>query len=187
MTLAQQPVSRHTLRTPANAVTALRILLAPVLVAAIHYYAPAWWVLAFGFLAMITDRIDGMLARRYGTSAVGTFLDPLADKLMVLGAMGALVANGFVWWVPVVLIAAREVGMSYWRSELARKGVSVPARPSAKYKTWTQSFTVALAITPGVVDNYSWLLNVVLWASVAITYVTLAQYLTDSRKPASAR
>lgn len=181
MTVSHPPVSSHRIRTPANAVTVLRILLAPVLIAAIYLYAPSWWVLLFGFLAMITDRLDGMLARRYGTSALGTFLDPLADKIIVLGTLGVLVAKGWVWWVPVALIAAREVGMSYWRAELARKGVSVPARPLAKYKTWLQSATVALALVPGVVNNYRWVIAVAVWASVVVTYVTLMQYIKDSK------
>lgn len=181
MAVAPQRVSSHAIRTPANAVTALRIALSPVVIWVIYAYAPAWWVLLFGFLSMITDRIDGVLARRYGTSALGTFLDPLADKVMVLGSFGALVALGWIWWLPAALIASREVAMSWWRSRLARQSISVPARPLAKVKTWSQSCTVALALVPGVVDGHRWLLTTALWVSVALTLLTFAQYVRDGR------
>src|SRR5215469_8610750 len=92
--------SSRTILTLANVVTALRIVLSPVVVFVIYQYAPAWWVLIFGFCAMITDRIDGILARRYGTSELGIFLDPLADKFMVLGSLAVMVVRGWIWWLP---------------------------------------------------------------------------------------
>lgn len=171
------PAGEHTIMTPANGVTLLRILLAPVVVAAIYFYAPAWWVLIFGFLSMITDRVDGWLARKYGVSALGTFLDPLADKIIVLGAFGALVALDWVWWVPAFLIAARELAMSFWRSRLAKRGISVPATELARFKTWAQSVAVAIALTPGVVEHAKWVLDAAVWFAVAITMITFAQYI----------
>jgi len=168
-------------RTPANAVTTVRILLTPVVIVVIYRYAPAWWVLAIGFVSMMTDHLDGYLARRYGTSEFGAFLDPLADKLMVLGSLYALVALGWVWWLPVTLIAVREVAMSSWRSRLARNGVSVPARKSAKYKTWTQSFAVAAALVPGIVSNHRWIVTSIVWLAVAFTLLTFLQYVRDAR------
>ncbi len=181
MVLAQERVSRHSIRTPANVVTLIRLGLVPVLVLVIYAYAPAWWVLIFGFCSMITDRVDGWLARRYGTSTFGTFMDPIADKAMVLGSLAVLVAKGWVWWFPVALIAVREFAMSWWRSELARRQVSLPARRSAKLKTWTQSFTVAAALVPGIVTSHRWILTSMLWLSVAFTLVTFAQYVRDGR------
>lgn len=175
-------VSRHAYRTPANAMTAFRILLTPVVVAFIYFYAPAWWVLAFAFAVTFTDRIDGWLARRYGTSKVGIFLDPLSDKLIVIGAYVALFWRGWISLIPVLLIAAREVAMSAWRSRLAKQGVSVPARQSGKYKMWAQSVAVALALTPGVIDNYRWLFVAAVWFAVAFTYWSFAQYLIDARR-----
>ena len=87
-----------------------------------------------------TDGLDGWLARRQGTTRSGAFLDPLADKVLVLGAMSALVAIDRWWWVPVALIAAREIAISLYRSWVARQGVSVPARPLAKVKTWSRTW-----------------------------------------------
>lgn len=172
-------VATRSIMTPANLVTMVRIALVPVLAVAIYFWAPAWWVLIFGFFSMMTDRLDGVLARRYGTSDLGAFLDPLADKLMVLSAMAVLVSKGWVWWLPVVIIAAREFAMSWWRSRLAQQGISVPARKSGKYKTWTQSVAVAFALTPGVVDNARWTLTLMMWIAVAFTLVSFAQYIRD--------
>lgn len=170
---------KRTILGPANLVTMSRIALAPFVIAAIYWFAPAWWVLIFGFLAMITDKVDGYLARRHGVTDLGTFLDPIADKVMVLGAFAVLVVLEWMWWVPATLIAVREFAMSWWRSKLARHSISVPARRLAKYKTWFQSVTVAVALVPGVMDNARWLVTSLLWFSVVITWVTFAQYLAD--------
>ena len=69
-----------------------------------------------------SDGVDGWLARRQGTTRSGAFLDPLADKVVVLGALFALAAKGDLPWLPVGLIAAREVGMSVYRSWAGRRG-----------------------------------------------------------------
>jgi CDP-diacylglycerol--glycerol-3-phosphate 3-phosphatidyltransferase len=178
MALAMDAVKKQ-VWGPANIVTMSRIALAPFVIAAIYWFAPAWWVLIFGFLAMMTDKADGWLARRHGVTDLGTFLDPIADKVMVLGALAVLVVLEWVWWLPAALIAVREFAMSWWRSKLARQGVSVPARKLAKYKTWFQSVTVAAALTPGVIDDARWVLTSLLWFSVALTWITFVQYLMD--------
>jgi CDP-diacylglycerol--glycerol-3-phosphate 3-phosphatidyltransferase len=179
--------AKRTILGPANIVTMSRIALAPFVIAAIYWFAPAWWVLIFGFLAMITDKVDGYLARRHGVTDLGTFLDPIADKVMVLGAFAILVLLGWVWWLPVALIAIREFAMSSWRSKLARRGISVPARKLAKYKTWFQSLTVAVALVPGVVDHARWSVTTLLWVSVVITWITFVQYLIDGSSKVNAR
>src|SRR5205823_2632421 len=78
--------------------------------------------------------LDGWVARRQGSTSSGAFLDQLADKVLVLGALIALVAEGAFWWVPVALIAVREVVISAYRSYVGRRGISVPARRWAKIK-----------------------------------------------------
>ena len=79
-----------------------------------------------------------ILARRHGSTTVGAFLDPLADKVLVLGAMIFLVNSDVFWIVPVVIIAARELAISLYRTFVGAKGVSVPASKIAKLKTLTQ-------------------------------------------------
>src|SRR4051795_10085851 len=126
--------------------------------------------------------MNGWLARRHGTTRSGAFLDPLADKILVLGAMAALVAKGVLWWLPVAIIAVREVALSAYRSYVGRRGVSVPARLQAKVKTWVQAVAVGLAIAPVSGDGYRGFRVGVLWAAVALTVVTGVQYLWDGRK-----
>jgi len=170
------------LATPANAVTLVRILVLPLLVVLILDDGAEWPALALWVVLAGSDCFDGWLARRHGATRSGAFLDPLADKFLVLGAMVALVAKGALWWLPVALIAVREVALSAYRSYVGRRGVSVPARFQAKVKTWVQAIAVGLAIAPVSGDGYRALTVGVLWAAVALTLVTGAQYLWDGRK-----
>ena len=133
-----------------------------------------WTILAF------SDGIDGYLARRHGTTRSGAFLDPLADKVLVLGAMCALVAAGRFWIVPVALIGVREVAISVYRTQLGRQGLAVPARFSGKVKTVVQEFAVAAALFP-ITGSYHLAAVILLWAAVALTWVSGAQYLLDGR------
>src|SRR3546814_17570364 len=94
-----------------------------------------WVAVTLWILLCITDGIDGVLARRMGTTRSGAFLDPLADKVLVLGAMVALVANGTFWWLPVSVIALRELGIQAFRSYWGRRGLAVPAPAVAKANT----------------------------------------------------
>ena len=170
------------LATPANAVTCVRILVLPLLVALILDDGSEWPALALWTVLAGSDLFDGWLARRHGATRSGAFLDPLADKFLVLGAMAALVAKGVLWWLPVALIAVREVVLSGYRSYVGRRGVSVPARFQAKVKTWVQAIAVGMAIAPVSADAYRGIMLTVLWAAVALTLVTGAQYLWDGRR-----
>jgi CDP-diacylglycerol--glycerol-3-phosphate 3-phosphatidyltransferase len=170
------------LATPANAVTLARIVILPVLVILILDEGSEWGALALWTVLAGSDCFDGWLARRHGATRSGAFLDPLADKFLVLGAMVALVAKGALWWLPVALIAVREVALSAYRSYVGRRGVSVPARFQAKVKTWVQAIAVGLAIAPVSGDAYRSLTVGVLWAAVALTLVTGVQYLWDGRR-----
>jgi CDP-diacylglycerol--glycerol-3-phosphate 3-phosphatidyltransferase len=170
------------LATPANAVTLARVVLTPLLLVAIVSWGPSPAVLVAWILLSATDGLDGYLARRHGTTRSGAFLDPLADKLLVLGAMFALVARGLFWWLPVAIIAVREVAMSFYRSWVGRQGVSVPARSSAKVKTVVQVVSVGLALLPVIADHHLWVASGVLWAAVALTVVSGVQYLLDGAR-----
>ena len=170
------------LATPANAITLARVLALPVLVALIYSRGPSWSVVALWIVLAGSDVLDGWLARRHGTTRSGAFLDPLADKILVLGAMTVLVSEGLMWWVPVTVIATREVLISAYRSYVGRRGVSVPARMSAKVKTWVQAVAVGLAVAPVAGSAFSRFTVGVLWVSVALTVVTGVQYLLDGRQ-----
>ncbi len=173
------------LATPANYVTIARLLLSPLLFVMIADAGPSWMVFAFWTVLCLTDGVDGYLARRHGTTRSGAFLDPLADKLLVLGAMVALVSLDRFGWLPVLLIAGREVAISMYRSYWARRGLSIPARGSAKLKTVTQQFAVAFALMPPIADDPAWVADVTLWIAVALTLFTGAQYLHDGSRAAA--
>jgi CDP-diacylglycerol---glycerol-3-phosphate 3-phosphatidyltransferase len=173
------------LATPANAVTMGRLLVAPVLLAVIVRDGATWPALAGWILLSCTDGVDGYLARRHGTTRSGAFLDPLADKVLVMGAMAALVAIDVFWWLPVALIAAREVAVSLYRMWVGRQGVSVPARWWAKVKTVVHDIAVGFALLPTMGDNHG-PANVFLWAGVVLALVTGAQYFLDGAKAAHA-
>jgi CDP-diacylglycerol---glycerol-3-phosphate 3-phosphatidyltransferase len=172
--------------TPANLVTLLRFLGAPVFIAMILVWGANWATFAFGGLLAFSDGVDGWVARRHGTTSSGAFLDPLADKVIVIGALYALVANGTLWWVPVTIIAVREVAMSIYRSVVGRRGISIPARNSAKVKTLLQDLAIGLCLAPPL-TTYTGLLSAVLWVATAMTVVTGVQYYLDGRRAAELR
>ena len=97
------------LATPANAVTIGRLLFAPPLWLLVVTVGPSYVTLVLWIVLAATDGLDGYLARRHGTTRSGAFLDPLADKALVLGAMWAIVAIDEFWWVPVGLITVRDL------------------------------------------------------------------------------
>ena len=169
--------------TPANGVTLLRLLATPVFVALIVAWGANWFTFAFGAVLALSDGVDGWLARKHGTTHSGAFLDPLADKIVVLGALFALVAKGIVWWLPVTLIAVREVAMSIYRSVVGRRGVSIPARTSAKIKTLLQDLAIGLCLAPPLATHTA-VLSTAVWAAAAMTLFTGAQYLLDGRRVA---
>ena len=180
------PFGPSALATPANAVTIARVVVTPVLLAMILGGGASWPALAVWTVLSGTDWVDGYLARRHGVTRSGAFLDPLADKLLVLGAMSALVAEGLFWWLPVAIIAVREVAISVYRTWMGRRGISIPARWWAKVKTVVQQFAVAFALFPLTTDEPA-VANVLLWAGVALALVTGAQYLLDARKVITAQ
>lgn len=102
-------------------------------------------------MASITDLIDGYLARKWQqTSEFGAFLDPVADKLMVVSALSLLVCNLPVWWfaVPVALVLCREISVSALREWMASKGErdSVQVGNLGKWKTALQMISISLLL-----------------------------------------
>lgn len=167
--------------TPANLITMLRLLATPVMLVLILRFGATWLNLLVWAALASTDFVDGWVARKQGATTSGAFLDPLADKFLVLGALAALAINGAIGWLPIVLIAGREVAISAYRSVVARHGVSVPARPMAKAKTATQDAAIGLLLLPPLV-HHGWIGRDVLWVAVALALASAAQYLLDSRQ-----
>jgi CDP-diacylglycerol--glycerol-3-phosphate 3-phosphatidyltransferase len=176
------PVDPNALATWANAITVGRLVFSPVMFLVIPDHDQGSW-LAFGlwFVLSVSDGIDGYIARRHGTTASGAFLDPLADKVLVLGAMFTLVARDVFWIVPVAIIAGREIVISVYRTFVASKGVSIPASQLAKYKTLCQQLAVGFALWPWFAVDATWLWKGFLWIAVVLALVSGAQYLWYSR------
>ena len=106
------------LATPANAVTVARLLAAPVFVAMIVIWGATWFNLVVGLIVGLSDGLDGYIARRHGTTRSGAFLDPLADKAVVLGALVTLAAEGHLPWVPGSPITPRWIRRASSRPEM---------------------------------------------------------------------
>lgn len=165
----------------ANAITVSRLLLSPLVFLAIEGHPDgSWLAFTLWFVLCATDAFDGWVARRRGPTRSGAFLDPLADKVLVLGAMFALVSNDVFWVVPVVIIAGRELVISVYRSVVGTRGVSMPASRLAKRKTLVQQIAVGLAILPLTVES-TWLWQSFLWLAVVLALVSGYDYLRASR------
>ena len=132
-----------------NLLTFLRILLIPAVVGSFFVGGKLGMNLAFGFfvLAGITDFFDGYLARALGQqSKLGTFLDPVADKLLVASALMMLVFSNRIFGLnvlPAIVILCREILVSGLREFLAGLKVSVPVSKLAKWKTTVQLIALA--------------------------------------------
>jgi len=163
--------------TWANMVTVGRVLASPFLFMLIpddgrgSYIALVVWIVLCS-----SDGFDGYLARKHGITRSGAFLDPLADKILVLGAMFTLVSRDVFWVVPVLIIAAREIIVSLYRVFVGSKGVSMPASKTAKVKTFSQQLAVGFALTPFTVIDQTWTFIIFMWIAVALTLLSAAQY-----------
>jgi CDP-diacylglycerol--glycerol-3-phosphate 3-phosphatidyltransferase len=162
--------------TPANAVTIVRLLFAVPTLVLVAERGAEWMTFAMWTVLACTDGLDGWLARRDGTTRSGAFLDPLADKFLVVGGFLALAARGDVSWIPVVLVVGREAGISAYRSLAARRGISLPARQLGKWKTFLQLCAVGAFVLPPTAD-VEWLTTTVLWVAVALTIVSAVDIL----------
>jgi CDP-diacylglycerol--glycerol-3-phosphate 3-phosphatidyltransferase len=136
-----------------NIISVFRVVVAPVLVVLILLeertasYAAAGLFVA----AALTDGLDGYLARRHSGAAVtrtGQWLDPLADKVLVLAPVVVLTAqHRFPLWAAAIIVA-RELLVSTLRAYLGWRGLPMPASPAAKVKTTAQLVAITLYILP---------------------------------------
>jgi CDP-diacylglycerol--glycerol-3-phosphate 3-phosphatidyltransferase len=170
------------LATPANALTLARFLATPAFIAVVASQGPGWLAVAIGLPLVATDILDGWIARRMGTTRSGAFLDPLADKLLVIGSLFVLVARGEQWWLPVAVITARELAISVLRSRLARRGISVPATALAKLKTLAQDFAVGFSVLPLLAPRHLAVARGILWLAVVLSVWSGLQYIAAARQ-----
>lgn len=169
-----------------NVVTFLRAALVPPLLVLLSVArdvpAARWWALAVFLLAALTDTLDGWAARRWhGVTPFGAMADPLADKLLIVGALVSLALVGDApWWV-VAVVAVREAGVTALRVVVVRRsGVVVPASPWGKVKTVAQMVAIGVAILPGAAAGPVTLLYGV---AVALTVGSGVDYVVRLRAP----
>lgn len=135
--------------TRPNQLSALRILLTPVFVATFLSERASLQYASFGvfFLASLTDWYDGYVARRSGSVTVwGKFLDPLADKILIISALVALWLRQYVRGWMVLAIALRDVLVTVLRSYAMFTDRPIQTLPLAKWKTGSQVAAVYLIV-----------------------------------------
>lgn len=164
-----------------NILTSLRILFIP-LFAWLVLGGQEWWAFGCFALLMLTDKLDGDIARSRGLiTNFGKIADPIADKALMTAALVCLNITGALpVWITVVILF-REFGVTIWRFYLLRQGKVVPASQGGKLKTALQTLAVALYLCPlpGWMDTPSLL---VMLAAVVVTVVTGIQYLIDGHR-----
>ncbi len=132
-----------------NILTSFRILLVPVLMAFLLLRFPGHNLAALGvfLLAMLTDAVDGILARWTNTvTELGKLLDPIADKLLLTAAFVCLVETGAVpAWIAVIIIG-RELAVTGFRAIAAAKEIVIAASAAGKIKVWLESAAIVLLL-----------------------------------------
>lgn len=170
-----------TLNVP-NVLTVLRILLVPVLVVALLDGTPNGDLLAaiVFVLASATDFVDGWLARsRNSITTFGKLMDPIADKLLVIGALLTLVSlDRLAAWVAMVIIA-REFAVTAMRAAAGQQGVVIPAGTFGKVKTAFQVVTILALIA---VDGSPLWVDLMVYATVAVTVLSGIDYFFGIRR-----
>lgn len=173
---AAKRFGQSALATPANFVTLARILVAVPTLMLVRRDGSTWATIALWFGITVTDSLDGWLARRDGATRSGAFLDPIADKLIVIGGLAVLADRGVYPWWPVVVIAVREFAVSAYRSFAGRRGIVMPAQRLGKYKAFTQYCAVGFVLFPWTADDVGFH-YVVLGIALALTVVSGLQIM----------
>ncbi len=173
-------------RNVPNYLTMFRVVLVPFVVFFLLTALPiphkTHIALALFIVASLTDLLDGKIARKYHLiTTFGKFADPLADKLLVDSVLIALSVQGRVpAWI-VITIIAREFIISGLRLVAAEKGIVLAASWWGKCKTAVQMVTVVLLLAelPGQAVHVAE--QVLIWASLALTVISMADYLYRNR------
>ena len=165
-----------------NALSSLRIVMLPFFGWALlthDGHSPGWRWVAYALfaVAMITDKIDGDLARKHDiVTDFGKIADPIADKALTgMAFVGLSIIDELWWWVTIVVLV-REWGITLMRFWLIRRGVVMPAGKGGKLKTLVQTFALGLLIMPTRMfpDPWDVVGDVLLWLGLALMAVAVA-------------
>jgi len=168
-----------------NGLTTLRLILIPAILYTFDARFAGHEVVAPGLfiLASITDSLDGRIARRYGrVTTLGKFMDPLADKMLILAVLALLVQDHLLEAWVVVVIVGRELLITGLRAIGASQGLIIVATPFGKTKTVSQMLAVGLLMLE---RPYAWLggaADVVVVLAVLFTVFSGLDYLWRYRR-----
>lgn len=169
-----------------NLLTLSRILVIPPIVVLFYFDSPTirWVMLGLYVLACVTDFFDGWAARSMNqVSALGRFLDPVADKLLVSSIILMVAATGQLDGIDVIaclIILIREITVSGLREHLAEVRIGVPVSKLAKWKTTIQMLALGFLIVGDAAEQ--WLPahdigRAMIWAAAVLTVITGFDYL----------
>ncbi|WP_297281389.1 CDP-diacylglycerol--glycerol-3-phosphate 3-phosphatidyltransferase [uncultured Anaerococcus sp.] len=166
----------------ANKVTTLRLILIPVFVILYYNYGTTNNIAAIIFIiASLTDALDGHLARsRNLVTTFGKFVDPLVDKLLTMAAFIVLVGDGTLQAWAVIVIIARELAITGFRTLAADQGITIAASKWGKAKTTSQMIALVLLLL-----NSATLNNIgiyVFYLAVILTIISGADYIIKNKK-----
>ena len=166
----------------ANQVSFARIVLLPIPVYLLYRGPAGQWaaVVLFVFLG-ITDYVDGYLARRYGSTEFGKFLDPISDKIYMAAMFLPLVHLGvFAFW-PVLLVFVREFLVTDLRTIYNRTGASFTTSTMGKYKTNVQVFGVVIALMNGLLYGTLGMPLIVAGIVIPLFFLAVFRYARTGR------
>ena len=169
--------------TPANQLTLLRMLLIPAFVILVVYGHFGWALVVFG-VAGITDALDGVIARRSGQTSLGAWLDPMADKLLLVTTFVVLtlpnlgLTNRLPIWL-TVLIISRDVGIVLTVAIVNLATGPRTFRPSmfGKVATGIYILTAVVALLFNYLAFHSVLVDLFVYASLTITLISGFHYI----------
>lgn len=172
-----------------NKLTLLRVIMIPFFVA-FMLTGYKWVALLLFIVASLTDLADGKIARKYNlVTDFGKFMDPLADKMLVISALICLVGMDRIFAWIVIIIVAREFIISGFRLIAAEKGKVIAASMWGKFKTTFQMIMVILMIADvdnalSSADGFGQAYGVVTWivtiVAVVLTIISLVDYLVKN-------
>lgn len=169
-----------------NKLTVIRVIMIPFFVVFMLYDIVGSWdkwiALAIFCVASATDFLDGYLARKNNlVTNFGKFMDPLADKLLVCSAMICLVSMNKLNVIVLLVIIAREFIISGFRLVASDNGIVIAASYWGKFKTVSQMFMVIVLIMD-LGGAMAVIGNVLVWVSLALTIISLADYVMKNKQ-----
>lgn len=166
----------------ANKVTVLRLLLIPVFLVLYYIYGTAYNIAAIVFvIASLTDALDGHLARsRNLVTTFGKFVDPLVDKLLTMAAFVVLVEASIIPAWAVIIIIARELIITGFRTLAADKGITIAASKWGKLKTTSQMIALVLLLLNNSTLNIAGVY--VFYIAVILTIISGLDYIIKNKE-----